>query len=144
LNKTFGTNYTKTQLKSYYSNHKINSGQTGCFPKGNVPINKGKKGYHAPGCEKGWFEKGSIPLNHKSVGSERIDVDGYTLVKTKEPNKWEFKHKLIWTNHNGEIPKDHAILFGDGDKQNFDIENLLIVFHFLIKVLEKPLLVKRF
>ncbi len=143
LNKTFGTNYTKMQLKSYYGNHKINSGQTGCFPKGNVPVNKGKKGYHAPGCEKGWFEKGSIPLNHKPIGSERIDVDGYSLVKVEEPNKWEFKHKLIWTNHNGEIPKDHVILFGDGNRQNFDIDNLLLVSRQQLLILNRHKLIQK-
>ncbi|HBR31935.1 MAG TPA: HNH endonuclease, partial [Clostridiales bacterium] len=71
LNKTFGMNYTKSQIKSYYGNHKMNSGLNGRFPKGHIPANKGKKGFHVPGSEKGWFKEGHMPINHKPVGSER-------------------------------------------------------------------------
>lgn len=57
LNRTFGTVYTKEQIKAYYARFKLNSGLTGYFPKGHEPVNKGRKGYHAPGSEKGWFKK---------------------------------------------------------------------------------------
>lgn len=127
LNKTFGTNYTREQLKSYYGNHKINSGLTGYFKKGHTPANKGVKGYHTPGCEKGWFKKGQKPLNHKPVGSERIDVDGYTLIKTAEPNIWEPKHKVLWEEKNGKVPEGHVLTFLDGDKRNISLENLALI-----------------
>ncbi len=127
LNKTFGTSYSTSQMKSYYGRHKLNSGLKGWFPKGNVPPNKGKKGICAPGSEKGWFQKGQVPTNHKPIGSERIDVDGYTLIKIKEPRTWALKHKLIWEEKNGPVPKGYAVIFGDGNKQNLDINNLLLV-----------------
>lgn len=127
LNKMFGTSYTKMQLKSYYGNHDINSGLTGYFPEGHRPSNKGKKGYHSPGCEKGWFKKGHNPVNHKPVGSERLDVDGYTLIKTSEPNVWKLKHKIIWEEKNGSVPKGHVLTFLDGNKDNITLENLTLI-----------------
>lgn len=127
LNKTFGTNYTQAQMKSYYGNHDINSGLTGHFRKGHTPPNKGQKGYHSPGSEKGWFQKGHDPVNHKPVGSERVDVDGYTLIKTAEPNIWTPKHKVIWEAANGKVPEGHVLTFLDGDKGNITLDNLALI-----------------
>ncbi|MDF2889762.1 MAG: hypothetical protein K0R80_129 [Clostridia bacterium] len=127
LNKTFNKNYTTAQMKSYYSNHNINSGLSGYFSKGHTPQNKGQKGYHAPGSEKGWFKKGNIPVNHKPVGSERVDVDGYTLIKTAEPNVWTLKHKVIWEEKNGNVPKGYVLTFLDGNKGNITLENIALI-----------------
>lgn len=142
LNNQFGTTYTRAQMKSFYSNNKIDSGLDGRFTKGLVPYNKGKKGYCAPGCEKSWFKQGSIPINHRPVGSERVDVDGYTLVKTAEPNVWELKHKLIWEEHNGAIPKGHAIIFGDRNKGNFNPNNLILVSRQQLLILNRKNLIQ--
>ena len=128
LNAAFETSYTMQQVNNYYYNHKLNSGLTGRFRKGSIPPNKGRKGYHAPGSEKGWFPKGHIPVNHKPVGSERIDVkDGYVLIKTAEPNIYRPKHKVIWEAENGPVPKGHVITFVDGNKLNLDISNLRMI-----------------
>lgn len=78
-------------------------------------------------AKKDGLKKGQAPVNHKPLGSVRIDVDGYTLVKITEPNKWQLKHRLIWETHNGPIPKGCNIIFGDGNKSNFDIDNLICV-----------------
>jgi hypothetical protein len=128
LNKEFGTDYTRSQLKSYYGNHKLNSGTDGRFEKGHVPANKGKKGYHAPGCEKSWFKNGHISMNHRPVGSERIDnKNGYTLIKIAEPNTWVLKHKYIWEAANGPVPDGYVLTFLDGDKRNISLENLELI-----------------
>lgn len=127
INKTFGTSYTVGQLKSYYSRNKLNSGITGYFEQGHTPWNKGRKGEYYKGCEKTWFSKGHIPANYRPVGSERITKDGYTEVKVADPNKWRLKHNIIWEQHNGPIPKGHVVIFGDGDKTNFNINNLILV-----------------
>lgn len=37
LNQTFGTSYTKDQIRAYYKNHKLDSGLKGCFKTGSVP-----------------------------------------------------------------------------------------------------------
>lgn len=127
LEKEFGVTYTITQVSSFYKNHKLNSGVTRRFEKGRPSHNKGKKGYYAPGMEKGWFKKGHIPHTHREVGSERVNIYGYIEVKVAEPNKWRAKHHIVWEEHNGPIPEGHVIYFRDGNPRNVDIENLRLV-----------------
>ena len=127
VNEQFGTNYKKAQLRAYKKNHQLVSGLDCQFRPGHVPKNKGMKGVCAPGCEKTWFKKGSTPVNHKPVGSERIDVDGYILVKVEEPNRWRLKHRIVWEEHYGKIPDGQNVIFLDGNKLNTDIENLALV-----------------
>ena len=123
----FGFDFTIRQCAAYKKNHGINTGLTGQFEKGHTPANKGMKGNYAPGSEKGWFTKGHIPKNYRPVGSERISKDGYVEVKTREPNKWELKHRVVWRNYNGEVPRGHIIIFRDGDKMNVAIDNLMLI-----------------
>ena len=127
LNQKFGTSYTQSQIKGYYTNHKYNSGLDGRFQKNDIPWNKGKKGIRLAGSEKGWFQKGRMPANKRPVGSERINVDGYVEIKVAEPNVWRSKQLVVWEEHNGKIPEGHKIIFLDGNKENLDISNLEIV-----------------
>jgi hypothetical protein len=130
LNDKFGTTYTKTHIKSFYGNRNLNSGLTGRFEKGITPPNKGKKGYCSPGCEKGWFKKGDFSHNRLPIGSERISADGYTYIKIRDGkfnNNWQAKHVAIWEKYNGPLPEGCCILFGDRNRQNFSINNLICV-----------------
>lgn len=129
VNERFGLNITKKQMKRWKNNHHVSSGLTGRFEKGHVPDNKGKKmsKEQYEKCEKSMFRKGNIPHNHRQIGSERINVYGYTEVKVAEPNKWRPKHQVIWEREHGAIPKQHVIIFADGNKQNFDLDNLICV-----------------
>lgn len=127
LNKIFGTNYTKGQMKAIYARFKLNSGKTGRFPKGYIPANKGKRGRSYPGMEATQFKKGEIPRNWWPVGTERLRADGYVWKKVAEPNKWREKHVLIWEAANGPRPKKHVVIFGDKNHQNFDLDNLILV-----------------
>lgn len=34
---------------------------------------------------------------------------------------------LLWEAANGPVPPDHVVIFGDGNRRNFDPENLLLV-----------------
>lgn len=103
------------------------------FKKGNVPHNKGVKGYTTTDQRKmqnmksTQFKKGHLPKNHKPVGTERTTKDGYIERKTQDPNKWELLHRIVWREHNGEIPKGYNIQFKDGDRTNCKIENLYII-----------------
>lgn len=126
VNQEFGTAYTKEQMKGYYGRNKLDSGLTGQFVKGQDSWNKGKPKSWVGG-EETQFKKGHTPVNFRPVGSERVNVDGYTEVKVADPNKWRLKHNVVWEEHNGEIPKGHCVLFGDGDKSNIDIDNLLLI-----------------
>ncbi|KEI18229.1 HNH endonuclease signature motif containing protein [Clostridium haemolyticum] len=142
FNKHFLLNLTINQIEAFKKRHKLKSGLTGQFPKGYKPWNKGIKGVYNKGCEKTWFKNGHKPHNHKEVGSERITADGYTEIKIKEPNKWRLKHHLIWEKHNGPIPKGHMIIFGDGNRANFNINNLILVSKHQLLILNKKKLIK--
>jgi len=125
LNKTFETNYTYVQINGYYNNRNIDSGLDGQFQKGCTPANKGKKG--TGGWEPTQFKKGHRPVNFRPVGSERVNIDGYTEIKIADSNKWRLKHQVVWELVNGPMPKGHGVIFGDGNRSNCDIENLILV-----------------
>lgn len=123
----FGWAISFGQIKAYIGNHHLNTGRTGRFQKGQEPPNKGKKGTCAAGCAKTWFKKGNIPANYRSVGSERVNADGYIEVKVADPNKWKLKHRVVWESVNGKIPKGCIITFRDNDKTNTNIDNLMLI-----------------
>ena len=127
VNTEFKTDFKINQIKAFRKNHKLVSGITGQFQKGNVPWTKGKKGLHFPGSEKTWFKKGQIPLSHKEIGTEVIDKNGYHKIKIAEPNKWKFKHIMEWEKHNGKVPEGCFISFKDGDHRNCGIDNLMCI-----------------
>lgn len=120
-----------SKVKSFCGNNKISTGFNGRFKKGQEPPNKGEKGLHIPGSEKGWFKKGNIPVNHKEVGSESIRKDksgqSYIYVKVKEPRTWRMKHIIEWEKYNGQVPKGKIIIFLDGNTMNTDISNLAMI-----------------
>jgi len=77
-------------------------------------------------CLKNGFKNGL--LNYSDVLAESIRGDGYTHIKTQDtPPIWRHKHAVIWEGVNGKVPAGHKIIFADGNKQNFDIENLVLV-----------------
>lgn len=126
FNQKFNTNITSRTIKSYKANNKLNSGLTGKFRKGQTPHNKGKK-MPKEVYEKvkhTMFAKGNVPPNHRPVGSERISIDGYIEVKVAEPDKWRLKQRVVYEEAKGEIPEGCPIIFLDGNKRNFDIDNL--------------------
>ena len=140
FNKEFRTNLTKDQIRWYKKNHKLSSGFDGKFKKGNVPYNKGTKGVVKPNS--GCFKKGNIPPNHRPIGSERINVDGYIEVKVAEPNKWRYKQRVIWEKYYGPIPRGYVVMFGDGDKRNFNIDNLILITNRQLQVMNNKKLIQ--
>lgn len=129
LNFKFGTCVTASMMKSYKGNRKLDSGLDGRFLKGHQPHNKGMKMTEEvyEKVKHTMFRKGNVPINHRVVGSERVNVDGYIEIKIAEPNKWRLKHNVIWQEHNGDIPKENVVVFLDRDKLNCDISNLKLI-----------------
>ena len=142
FNRRFNLDVTAEKIKSLLSRKKICTGTRGClYKKGKVPWNKGKKGYM--GANKTSFKKGHKPKNWRTVGSERIDTEGYTLIKIAEQKKWALKHRIIWEEFNKKkVPRGSVIIFADGDKTNFNIENLICVSRKELRVLNKCSLIK--
>ncbi len=96
------------------------------FVKGNVPWNKGIKGWQAGGKSVlTRFKKGNIPHQTRELGSRRLTKDGYIEVKTK--NGFELLHRVIWRENGGRpVLKSEALIFVDGNKENCTLENLRI------------------
>lgn len=125
MNARFGDLFTRDMIKNAINRYKLNTGRTGCFEKGHVPANKGTKGL--TGANSGSFKKGNMPQSHRPVGTESLRADGYIWVKVAEPNKWREKHRLLWEEHHGPIPKGKGVMFVDGDRLNVHIDNLVLV-----------------
>jgi len=133
FNQRFDTSMTHHQIKTFVHNRGITSGRTGFFEKGFTPWNKGTKGQGLTGANKTSFRKGNVPANRKPDGSERIEKD-YVMIKVRErnpyagfPTRYKAKHVHIWEQIHGPVPDGHAVIFKDGDKLNFDPDNLALV-----------------
>lgn len=126
FNATFGDNKTVNQMRAFVKNHRISSGRTGQFRKGCESWNKGTR-FNAGGrSAQTRFKAGHTPANHRPVGSERIDKDGYLMVKIAEPGTWRHKHRVVWEAANGKIPRGFMILFADNNKTNCELSNLML------------------
>lgn len=141
MNKRFGTNYKVSQVRGWCHAHHLPNGMDMKFPKGHVSFNKGRKGWYAPGCEKGWFKKGHRPYNWTTINSEALTKDGYIKVKIAEPDKWELKHRLVWQKVNGKIPEDSCLIFLNGNRQDCRIENLMLIKRSILLVLNQEKLI---
>ena len=141
FNKKFNLDVTAEIIKSLLSRKKICTETRGClYKKGSIPWNKGKKGYM--GANKTSFKKGHKPKNWRPIGSERVDAEGYTLIKVSNEGckhkMWALKHRIVWEQHHKKkIPRGSVIIFADGDKSNLNIENLICVTRNELKVLNK-------
>lgn len=136
FNDYFNDSITVDKVKNFRNRYKIKSGLTGRFEKGQTSFNKGKKwdDYMPKEAQKQalktTFKKGNIPANRREVFEERISKDGYIEIKVQDGklnDNWQFKHRYIYEQENGKIPKDYIVSFADGNIKNFDINNLILV-----------------
>lgn len=125
FNQHFKLDLSLSQVVSAMKARGFSSGIDTKFKIGIVPHNKGQKG--VGGWEPTQFKKGNRPYNYMPVGSERVNGDNYVDVKIKDPRTWKAKHLVVWEEANGPVPKGHAVIFGDGNRRNFDLNNLILV-----------------
>lgn len=108
---------------------------SGCFPKGNEPWNKGTHftagGRSAETRFKPGERRGVAVRLYKPIGSERISKDGYLERKINDgmplQKRWRAVHIIEWEAINGPLPAGHAIVFKDGDKNNRHPDNLELI-----------------
>ena len=127
----FGIELTESQIGNFKHKYHVKSGTNGGrFKKGQKAHNKGKK-VSAETYRKvkpTMFKKGNIPHNHREIGSTRIDTDGYIMIKIAEPNKWQLLQRYVWEKENGrKLQKNECVIFLDGNKENFDSDNLMAI-----------------
>ena len=58
--------------------------------------------------------------------TERTDDRGYALIYTPE-GKRVSKHRFLYEQAHGKVPKGSQVIFLDGDKNNFSLDNLAAV-----------------
>lgn len=144
FSEKFGIVLTESQIGNTKVRLGIKSGtHGGRFARGHATHNKGRK-------QSEWmtpeqiertcatrFSKGHEPSQGQAipVGSERISKGGCIEVKVRRfsnrpcANKcWRMKHHIVWEEANGRpVPPHTVIVFADGDKRNFDPDNLVAV-----------------
>ncbi|MBY0244985.1 MAG: HNH endonuclease [Sphingobacteriaceae bacterium] len=109
----------------------------GSFKKGHSPVNKGKKQSDFLSAEqiekikKTQFKKGQRPYNcYGEVGKITLRKDKRGVIYKficLEVGKWDYLHRHLWREANGEIPSKHVVRFKDGDQLNCVLENLELI-----------------
>ena len=135
FNKRFSNKVTEGQIKSAVTRYHLKTGHTGRFEKGSVSHNKGQKmsDHVYKAAQPTMFKPGQKPPNTKPIGTEQELPDGYIWVKINDIPKankdvnWRQKHRLLWEQNFGKIPEGHLVIFKDGDRRNFDLDNLACV-----------------
>ena len=119
FNAKFGRDVALKNINGLCKRNGWLTGRTGRFEKGNIPHPNARP----KGPNKGSFKKGSKPHNTAKVGAEAV-IDGYIKVKVAEPNQWKWKHRMVWEDAYGPIPKGTNIQFLDGNPLNCALDNL--------------------
>lgn len=141
FNQEFGLGLNVGRISSAIKRYGLKNNRDGRFQKGNSAWNKGKKGMHLnPSTE---FKKGGVPANHRPVGSERINADGYIEVKIAEPKTWDLKQRIVWKQEHGSIPEGNVVIFADGNPLNCNLNNLLSVSRAELLILNRQGLIKQ-
>lgn len=101
------------------------TGNDGRFQKGGGSSNKGKTRPFNANSAATQFKPGTVPPNRKPLGDERLDRDGYIEIKVPLPNpytghstRYMHKHRYLWEQVNGPLPKGMALKCLDGDRTN--------------------------
>lgn len=133
IKEKFGTETSANNLTNVKNKYGIPDKvipNPGNYQKGQVPWNKGKSMPEETKekVKKTWFKKGQMPQNHQQIGTTRITIDGYKEIKVEEPNVWQLYNRYIYEKEHGEkLTAKDIIIFADGDKTNFNIDNLVKV-----------------
>lgn len=142
FNRRFRQDRTVDAIKGTCFRKKFKAGRSGHFVKGQLPWNTGTRGVMQ--ANSGTFSKGNVPASLKPMWHERAGKDGYIEMKVPERNpytgfetRYKQKHLWLWEQANGPIPDGHCVRFKDGNKRNFDMENLVLVSRGVNGVLNK-------
>lgn len=106
------------------------------FKAGQQPWNAGMNGWQAGGRSaetrfKPGTINGSAAERLKPVGFERVTDDGILQRKIRADGpphrRWQSVHEIIWEEHNGPRPAGHLVVFKDGNRCNFSLNNLELI-----------------
>lgn len=101
------------------------------FQPGLIPHNKGKLHPAKGRSIETQFKPGNKPHSWNPIGHDRVTKEGYLQRKTADTGctrrDYVSVHHLVWRMHGRIVPPKHALIFIDGNKRNFDINNLAVI-----------------
>lgn len=100
IHNQFGKDITPKVLRKYFYRHNLD--------------------YKKQLCRR-WNSTNAKPIGFESPP----DKNGLVRIKINE-KQWVYKQRYIYEQHYGKIPKDHKVVFLNGDKTDYRIENLAI------------------
>lgn len=126
---------TLDQIKALCTRKGWKSGRDGRLKPGNVPANKGKKMPYNAASARTQFKKGQRPHSYRGPGHEYVcKKDGYVWLIVAERNPHTgaatrpvMKHRWLWEQKNGPVPKGHVLKCLDSNKQNTDPDNWIAI-----------------
>lgn len=137
FNEHFNTSVSASQIKQSCNLRGWHNGLTGKFGTREdwIPWNKNltkeELNSHYPN---GMNVYGMIKSNIKYHKGDIVKHHDWLYIVIEEPNgkdNWSKRlislSRYVWEQHNGKIPKGYKIIFKDGNPENCDIENLMMV-----------------
>lgn len=114
LNNTFGTNFKRNRIKFLIYDMGLTNG---------VDTKITRKSRETMPQSKNLGVSNKLP-----IGSEN-EKNGYIIVKADNKGTWKYKHVCIYEKHHNVVVngKTEKIIFLDGNKRNFDIDNLMMI-----------------
>jgi len=107
FNGRFNTAFTLLQVKGHCHHFQIR----------NYNRARPREHFHKTGAEKQYKGMIYVKVSCESKGYRQFNAAG----------TWRQKHYIVWEAANGSMPKGHDVIFADGNKRNFNIDNLLLV-----------------
>jgi hypothetical protein len=123
FNEHFGLALPTNKIENKIKAMGLKTGRDTRFHHGNI----GNPHGNADMIKEWQFQRRNIAWNCLPLGTRKINNFGYVMVKTAKPDIWKKLHIVIWEAAHGPIPEGHVIIFADGNKSNFNIDNLLLV-----------------
>lgn len=110
-------------------NEKLSAaGKDSRFAPGLVPWNAGKKFVSGGRSIETRFKPGQKPHTWRPIGTERVTKEGYLERKVSDTcvTRIDYRpvHHLVWEAAGRTVPPGHVLVFKDGNKRNFAIDNL--------------------
>lgn len=137
--KVFGKRRTGNSLVCRCKKLGFHCEDDGRFKKGHpswhsgMSIDEYKSHYTDESFAKGKFKKGERSAAYRYDVGDEVIRDDYIYVKISDdpqipPKKqWKSKQRFIYEQHYGELPDGYQVIFLDGDRENFDIDNLAAI-----------------
>ena len=137
FSEKFEIEKNSVQISSVKKRYGIKSGLTGRFEVGSIPFNKGRKvsaqTYEKMKNSNTWYASAHQPHNTMPLNSLKKDSkDGYwyrkySMTGKTKKERWIACHHETWIKAHGPIPKDCIVIFLDGNKDNYALENLALI-----------------